>query len=107
MKNQPSHRDRSRDQTQMSLFPTASGEAKRAGTGHQSLGNPAPSGRVHSRTVLINPHLLAARRIAKRMRRLPDRSEAETRAGLAICAQLKAYLADATDIPSNEQSPRH
>ena len=42
----------------------------------------------------INPHLLAARRIAKRMRRLPDRSDAETRAGLAICAQLKGFLAD-------------
>ena len=50
------------------------------------------------RKVVINPHLAAARRIAKKMRRLPDRSEAETRAGLAICAQLKAYLADGQDV---------
>jgi hypothetical protein len=56
---------------------------------------------------MINPHLLAARRIAKKMRRLPDRSEAETRAGLAICAQLKAYLAEAEEAASSGQTPRH
>ena len=53
-----------------------------------------------SRTIMINPHLLAARRIAKRMRRLPEHSDAETRAGLAICAQLKAFLADGSEETS-------
>ena len=61
--------------------------------------------RAGSRTVLINPHLLAARRIAKRMRRLPEHSDAETRAGLAICAQLKAFLAEGNEESS--ATPRH
>ncbi len=46
------------------------------------------------RRVLVNPHLLAARRLARKMRQLPDHSVEETRAGLAICRQLKAYLQD-------------
>ena len=58
---------------------------------------------VAARTIMVNPHLLAARRIARRMRRLKDR-EAETQAGLAICAQLKAYLQD--DLSSSPDS-RH
>jgi hypothetical protein len=37
-------------------------------------------------------HLQAAQRLARRMRRLKDRSPEQTRAGLAICEQLKAYL---------------
>ena len=41
-----------------------------------------------------NPHLLAARRLARRMRKLTDHSWEETQAGLAICRQLKAYLQD-------------
>jgi len=46
-------------------------------------------------------HLLAARRIARKMGQIRDR-EAETRAGLAICAQLKAYLQDGSNssVPS-------
>ena len=39
-----------------------------------------------------NPHLLAARRLARQMRRFPEHSVEETRAGLAICRQLKAFL---------------
>lgn len=44
------------------------------------------------RRKLLNPHLLAARRLARKMRQLPDHSAEETQAGLAICRQLKAYL---------------
>jgi hypothetical protein len=97
------------DQHQLSLFsgPPLAGP---------SLAGPSPGGKPEgersarqfggeygrkSRTLVINPHLLAARRIAKRMRRLPERSDAETRAGLAICAQLKAFLADETDSTLN------
>ncbi|MFU8814101.1 MAG: hypothetical protein ACNA7W_02070 [Pseudomonadales bacterium] len=40
-------------------------------------------------------HLRAAWRLARAMRRLPDRSTEQTRAGLAICAHLRAALAEA------------
>jgi len=39
-------------------------------------------------------HLRAARRLAREIRRLPERSPAQTRLGLAICAHLQALLAD-------------
>jgi len=54
------------------------------------------------RRQLVNPHLLAARRLARMMRQLPDHSVEETRAGLAICRQLKAYI---QDEPGGQ--PRH
>lgn len=73
-------------------FPTNA--LKSAGQGRRT---------VAARTIVVNPHLLAARRIARRMRRLKDR-DAETQAGLAICAQLKAYLQDA---PSQPPDSRH
>jgi hypothetical protein len=38
-------------------------------------------------------HLRAARKLSRAIRRLPDRSPEQTRAGLAICAHLKALLA--------------
>ncbi len=83
-------------QEQLPLFAGVvaadSAPTKRGGS-QRTLGNR----QSQSRTLVINPHLLAARRIAKRMRRLPDRSDAETRAGLAICAQLKAFLADGSE----------
>jgi len=46
-------------------------------------------------------HLAAARRLAKRMARLPDRSPEQTRAGVQICRHLVAMLKDseALDIP--------
>ncbi|MEZ5560750.1 MAG: hypothetical protein R3E86_19660 [Pseudomonadales bacterium] len=42
-------------------------------------------------------HLEAARRLAKRMRRYPDRSPQQTRAGLAICRHLQALLQASVD----------
>jgi hypothetical protein len=40
-------------------------------------------------------HLYAARRLARSISRLPERSPEQTRAGLAICAHLKALLTEA------------
>ena len=99
-------------QEQMSLFPAAGMALDCAGRADSVSAGRVPAGRVRAdqvqaRTVMINPHLLAARRIARKMRRLPDRSEAETRAGLAICARLKAYLAEAEEAASRDQTPRH
>ena len=39
-------------------------------------------------------HLVAARRLAKAIRRLPDHSVEQTRAGQAICQHLIALLED-------------
>jgi hypothetical protein len=40
-------------------------------------------------------HLVAARRLARTIARLPERSPEQTRTGLAICAHLKALLIEA------------
>jgi len=45
----------------------------------------------------VNPHLRTARRLSRRIRRLPDHSPEETQTGLAICRALKAYLDDQAD----------
>lgn len=82
----------------MALFAAADPTAG-AGIGSQ---DPIAQGVGNGRPIVVNPHLLAARRLARKMRRLPDRSAAETRAGLAICRQLKAYLLD-----DGEGSARH
>jgi hypothetical protein len=43
--------------------------------------------------------LKAARRLAREIRRLPDRSPAQIPIGLAICAHLQALLAESADPP--------
>jgi len=40
----------------------------------------------------INPHLAAARRLSKDIRRLPDGSQEQTLTGRAICQHLRALL---------------
>ncbi len=82
------------DHEQLSLFANAEESSAQLLQRPVNTNRAQVRTRAQSRKVMINPHLLAARRIAKKMRRLPDHSEAETRAGLAICAQLKAYLSD-------------
>ncbi len=44
-------------------------------------------------------HLQAARRLSRRMRRYPDGSVEQTRAGLAICRHLQALLAQSDPRP--------
>jgi hypothetical protein len=87
---------------QMALFAAADPAADPVADA--GIGNPHVSAQSvgNGRRIVVNPHLLAARRLARKMRRLPDRSAAETRAGLAICRQLKAYLLD-----DAEGSTRH
>ncbi|MCZ6709778.1 MAG: hypothetical protein O7B25_05390 [Gammaproteobacteria bacterium] len=51
------------------------------------------------RTAAADRHLLAAGRLANAIRRLPEHSVEETRAGLAICRHLIALLEE------NEQDP--
>ena len=43
----------------------------------------------------LNPHLSAARRLSRVVRRLPDHSAEQTRAGQAICRHLIALLQEA------------
>ena len=94
---------------QIPLFPealraVAANEAQKKEAQESAHGN----GRAGKR-VMINPHLLAARRIARKMRQLPSRSDAETRAGLAICAELKAFIReDLREMkPRGEEPARH
>jgi hypothetical protein len=68
---------------------TSAGEAASRGAGRRA----ADARRRRE----ANPHLLAAMRMARRMRRFGARSAEETRAGLAICRQLKAYLKDSQE----------
>lgn len=42
-----------------------------------------------------DPHLIAANRLARSIRRLPDHSPEQTRAGQAICRHLLALLEEA------------
>ena len=42
-----------------------------------------------------DPHLIAANRLARAIRRMPDHSPEQTRAGQAICRHLLALLEEA------------
>jgi hypothetical protein len=57
---------------------------------------------VNPRSPTVNPHLQAARRLSRKIRRLPDHSLEQTQAGLAIFQHLRALLRDAS-----EQPPQH
>jgi hypothetical protein len=50
-------------------------------------------------------HLRAAQRLARRMRRLKDRSPEQTQVGLAICEQLKAYLRSSEKSSAGPRNP--
>ncbi|MFW6092775.1 MAG: hypothetical protein ACODAC_02300 [Pseudomonadota bacterium] len=54
---------------------------------------PAP-GQRSGRPAASLRHLRAARRLSRSMRRYPERSPEQTRAGIAICRHLQAVLAD-------------
>jgi hypothetical protein len=41
----------------------------------------------------VNPHLLAARKLSKKIKYLPDHSEAQTQTAHAICQHLRLLLA--------------
>lgn len=99
-------RANSREQAaQLSLFGGAApaGDARGA---QPVAGTPGASSRVSdtsakaqttSRRAVVSPHLLAARRLSRQIRRLPEHSALETETGLAICRALKAYLDDQAD----------
>lgn len=99
------------EDAQIPLFSAApddpvvrSPRTRTAGTrtaGARQAGYPAAAGGAAGNTLLINPHLLAARRLSRRMRQFPEHSEAETLAGLAICRQLKAFLQDEISTTSH------
>ena len=47
----------------------------------------------------LSPHLRAARRLSRVVRKLPDYSDEQTRAGQAICRHLIALLAEPVREP--------
>ena len=54
-------------------------------------------------------HLAAARRLARRIGRLPDHSEAQVEAGQSICRHLLAMLRESLTPPGEDPAtpPRH
>jgi len=56
-------------------------------------------------TADADKHLRAAWRLSRAMRRLPDRSPEQTRAGLAICHHLQALLGAADEGVARRESP--
>ena len=56
---------------------------------------PATEGKRIARDRTLNRHLRAARRLSRVVRKLPDHSEEQTRAGQAICQHLIALLEEA------------
>ncbi len=57
--------------------------------------------RNRNRNRPVNRHLRAARRLSRAVRKLPDYSEEQTRAGQAICRHLLALLEEAAEQPSD------
>ena len=53
----------------------------------------------------VNPHLAAARKLSKDIRRLPDGSEEQTLTGRAICQHLRALLQEA-EVPETDQETK-
>lgn len=82
---------RTEAQSSLPLFgdPMAAGVPGAAHTSEQ-VRVQVPTGDVHS----VNAHLLEARRLARRMRRLRNQKEEQTRTGQAICHHLKAMLTE-------------
>lgn len=92
---------------QLSLFgaPAPAGEAHPAGgsgshseshfESHSALAGRGLSARAA--VPAVSPYLLAARRLSRQIRRLPEHSARQTETGLAICRALKAYLEDHAD----------
>ncbi len=70
---------------QMPLFASVEPEARK----RQIAVNPG--------SLAVNPHLQAARRLSRKIRRLPDHSLEQTQAGLAIFQHLRALLQDASE----------
>ncbi len=67
---------------------TAADNSRAAGTTRAATDDarPTTTAKADSR------HLQAARRLSRSMRRFPDRSPQQTRAGIAICRHLRAHL---------------
>ena len=78
------------------LFPDEAPPAKR---GPSEKGQPvSQTGKVRATRRNLgsrDPHLIAANRLARAIRRLPDHSPEQTRAGQAICRHLLALLEEA------------
>ena len=77
--------DQSLDQLPGSDMPSSSPAVTRRYPHRPKSGASGPYG--------SEQHLNAARRLSHRIRRYPDRSVEQTRAGLAICRHLQALLA--------------
>jgi hypothetical protein len=75
------------------LFPEETPPATRAPGAERAQGVSAgAAGATHEGRGKGDSHLIAAKRLARAMRRFPDHSPEQTRAGQAICRHLLALL---------------
>ncbi len=82
--------------TQKSLFETALLEATPLGRSESPVVRSAPLGSgVADTRERQQRHLIAARRLSRRIARLPDHSPAQLQAGRMICRHLVAMLKEA------------
>ena len=78
------------------LFPDEAPPAERGPAEQgQSVPETAKARAPRRNLGLRDPHLIAANRLARAIRRLPDHSPEQTRAGQAICRHLLALLEEA------------
>jgi hypothetical protein len=89
-------------QETLPLFPTKSRNVADFKATGQDVNRPPP--RTPSGWSGDNPHLLAARKLSRKIKRLPDHSKAQSDTAHAICQHLRLMLnAQAEITPRREQ----
>ncbi len=81
-----------------------------AGSDRSILNRELQRARVQRRNVQrrrkpVNPHLAAARKLSKDIRRLRDGSQEQTLTGRAICQHLRALLQE-SEVPETDQETK-
>ena len=75
------------------------------GSARANLNRELQRARLQRRRRPVNPHLAAARKLSKDIRRLRDGSQEQTLTGRAICQHLRALLQEA-EVPETDQETK-
>lgn len=76
-----------------------------AGSDRANLNRELQRARLQRRRRPVNPHLAAARKLSKDIRRLRDGSQEQTLTGRAICQHLRALLQE-SEVPETDQESK-
>jgi hypothetical protein len=76
-----------------------------AGSDRANLNRELQRARLQRRRRPVNPHLAAARKLSKDIRRLRDGSQEQTLTGRAICQHLRALLQE-SEVPETDQETK-